>query len=523
MPRWQLRTVDAALERTWVDNGWWTDETLGQLLFDGLAAGGSQPFTVRSQVRPSTTTLGAVRRDAMRLAAGLGARGIGAGSVVSFQLPNWLEAAHVFYAATALGATVVPIVHFYGAKEVGYILTRTPPDAYVTFEGFGALSGTATLTAAVAGGAPMPPLVSVVGGPESIREWYAEDAIAAPAPADPSAPALVAYTSGTTAAPKGVIHSHRTIGFECRQLSSVQPRGARAAIVGAPVGHGIGMLAALLIPVVQRKPIHLIDVWDPGTVLAQMEQGGLLAGTGATYFLTSLLDHPDFDPAVHAPLMSHIGLGGSAVPAAVGERSAALGISTVRMYGSTEHPSITGCTHDDPLAKRIATDGRPLLGCELRTDDGGELLSRGPDCFMGYTDPALTHEAFDDDGWYRTEDVGTFDEDGYLTITDRVKDVIIRGGENISASEVEEILARVPGVLEVAVVAAPDARLGEHVCAFVRGVAPTLAQVHAAMSAAGLAKQKWPEEIREVDALPRTPSGKVMKVALRQQLRDVTQ
>src|SRR5207237_5920240 len=163
--------------------------------------------------------------------------------------------------------------------------------------------------------------------------------------------------AGTTADPKGVVHTHRTIGFEIRQLGSVQPPNANdnaGTLTGAPVGHGIGMLAALLIPVYRHEPIHLIDVWDPKAVLAAMLEDRLLSGTGATYFLISLLDHPDFTDE-HRKLMSHVGLGGSAVPAAVGDRTTAMGISIVRMYGSTEHPSISGATHAAPVEKRTRT------------------------------------------------------------------------------------------------------------------------------------------------------------------------
>jgi acyl-CoA synthetase (AMP-forming)/AMP-acid ligase II len=264
-----------------------------------------------------------------------------------------------------------------------------------------------------------------------------------------------------------------------------------------------------------------------------MVEHRLACGSGATFFLLSLLDHPDRTDD-HLELMRHLGLGGSAVPTATGERAKKEGISIVRMYGSTEHPSITGSRHEDAERHRIATDGRPLDGVEIRLvdDDGrpvgpgepGEIWSRGPDCCMGYTDPALTASLFDDEGWYRTEDIGVLDDDGYLTITDRKKDVIIRGGENVSAAEVEEHLAGLDGVAEVAVVAAPDARLGEQVCAFVRllpgAAAPGLAGVREELRRAGLARQKWPEQLRVVEELPRTPSGKIKKTVLRQWLRD---
>jgi len=373
----------------------------------------------------------------------------------------------------------------------------------------------------------------VPAGTRPFAQLAGADPIDGPVATDPSAPALIAYTSGTTADPKGVVHSHRTIGFEIKQLGAIQSMRGLPALVGAPVGHGIGMLAALLIPVWRRDQIQLIDVWDPARVLATMLEEGITSGNGATYFLISLLDHPDFTDA-HRRLMPHIGLGGSAVPAAVGERCAAMGISTVRSFGSTEHPSITGMRHDAPQDKRLHTDGKALPGVELqlRADDGrrvevgvpGEIWSKGPDCFVGYTDPALTAAAFDADGWFATGDIGVLDTDGYLAIVDRKKDIIIRGGENVSALEVEEQLLRIPGVAEVAVVAAPDVRLGEHGCAFVRmhpGAAPPSLEVlrdHLARS--GLARQKWPEEIRGIDEFPRTASGKVQKFVLRQGLRE---
>ena len=153
-----------------------------------------------------------------------------------------------------------------------------------------------------------------------------------------------------------------------------------------------------------------------------------------------------------------------------------------------------------------------------------EIISRGPDCFFGYTDPRRTSECFDADGWYATGDVGIVDEHGFLSITDRKKDIIIRGGENISAQEVEELIVRIPGVAECAVVAAPDPRLGEHAAVFVRMLSghddPPLDAVRAHLEAAGLARQKWPEEVRSVEEFPRTPSGKVQKYVLRQRLRD---
>jgi acyl-CoA synthetase len=535
---WHLRDVPKALCERYVGAGQWTDDTLGAVLDSGLARAASEPFTVRSRARPWRGTLGEVRTMAQHVAGGLRSRGVGAGDAVAFQLPNWVEAAATFYAASLLGAVVVPVVHFYGPKEVGYILRRTRVKAFVTAARFGHLDYLANL-ARMRPDLPELELVLVVGderddtgGHLPFADLLGAPPVEAPATVDPSSPALVAYTSGTTSDPKGVIHSHRTIVFEVKQLSAMQASGARPSLVGAPVGHGIGMLAALLLPVWQGGAIHLIDQWVPRDVLAAMLEDDLSSGTGATFFLTSLLDDPGITDR-HLELMHHMGLGGSAVPYAVAERATKLGLSVVRLYGSTEHPSTTGCTHADPLDKRLRTDGRPMPGVELRlvdeqgrdvgVDEPGEIVSRGPDCFVGYTHPELNADCLDADGWYATGDVGVLDADGFLAIVDRKKDIIIRGGENISALEVEELLLRMEGVAEAAVVSAPDRRLGEHAAAFVRvlpgGSAPDLHAVRAHLEAAGLARQKWPEALQLVDDFPRTPTGKVQKFVLREQLR----
>ena len=534
------RAVDEECARRYVAEGFWGDDSLGALLSAGLHDAADHPFTVHSDRMPYRGTFGDVDGLARRVAGGLRARGIGPGDAVAFQLPNWLEAAATFYAIAYLGAVVVPIVHFYGPKEVGYILRKTRVKALVTADRFGHQDFLANL-AGMRDSLTDLEWVAVVGDrtaadPRDLAfaDLLADDPLTDVPVVDPRAPALVAYTSGTTSDPKGVVHSHRTINAEIHQLSAMQnDRGGPAMITGAPVGHGIGMLAALLIPVFRRSEIHLIDVWDPGRVLQAMLDDDLSAGQGSTFFLTSLLDHPDYDVERHVPLLPFIGLGGSAVPAAVGERCAALGIEIARSFGSTEHPSITGCTPDAPHDKRVNTDGLPLPGVEIRLvdDDGkdvqvgmpGEIWSRGPELFVGYTDAAATAAAFSADGWFMTGDIGVLDDDGYLAITDRKKDIIIRGGENVSAQEVEEILVRMPDVAEVAVVAAPDARLGEVACAFFRMQArssgPDLAQVRAFLDDAGLARQKWPEYLRSVEEFPRTASGKVQKFVLRQQLR----
>jgi acyl-CoA synthetase (AMP-forming)/AMP-acid ligase II len=533
----ERRPDDAERARRYTAEGSWTDETLGSIVAGGFTEKPDNVVAFRSDVRPWRGTYADAWDLSRRVAGGLQARGVGPGEAVAFQAPNWLEAAVTFWAVALLGAVPVPIVHFYGPKEVGFILRQSGAQLLITADRFGHLDYVANLEE-LRPTLPALDEVFVIGdaiptGAQSFDVLTESDPIDGPIPTDPMAPALIAYTSGTTSDPKGVVHSHRTIGFEIKQLADLSSTIGRPLLVGAPVGHGIGMLSALLIPLYRREPVHLIDVWDPKRVLDAMLAEDLSSGSGATYFLTSLLDHPDFSPA-HAELMQRIGLGGSPVPAAVGERAEKLGIATVRSFGSTEHPSITGSRHEYPRDKRLNTDGKPMLGVELelRDDDGklvpngepGEIWSKGPDCFIGYTDAVLTKASIDDDGWFATGDVGVMDDEGYVTIVDRKKDIIIRGGENISAMEVEDLIVRMPGVAEVAVVAAPDPRLGEHGCAFVRMLPgasgpPSLGELREHLLAAGLAKQKWPEEVHAVEDFPRTPSGKIQKFVLRERRR----
>ncbi len=532
---WDLREVAVEDRHRFAAEGWWPGHTVGQRMADGLAAGKDLPFVIHSRTRPWRGSFGDVLDMARRVASGLVARGVGAGDVVTFQTPNWLEGALTFYAAAFVGAVAAPIVHIYGSRETSYILGECRPRVHVTASRFGHQDFLANLEAMP----EIPGMQLVVldgaGPPGSVgfSDLLAHDPIESATRVDPGAPALVGWTSGTTASPKGVVHSHHTVCAEIAQLGATSPPTTRPLLVANPISHAIGMLGALLIPVDRGKAVHLVDQWEPAVVLDLIASEDLSAGGGAPYFLTSLLDDPRCDTE-HLERLHYQGMGGAPVPRAVMERATELGLNIYSMYGSTEHPSITGCTHADPLDKRLATDGRPLPGCEIKLVDSdgrevepeepGEILSRGPECFLGYTDASLTAKVFDDGGWYHTGDIGVVDGDGYLSITDRISDVIIRGGENISAAEVEEVLMTFAGVAEVAVVAAPDARMGEHAAAFLRmsggRPAPDLPLMRNHLDAAGVARQKWPEELIPVDDFPRTSSGKVQKYVLRDRLRD---
>jgi acyl-CoA synthetase len=507
-----MRNIPAELVKRYEAEGWWTQETLGDLVADGLQASPSAAFHVHSAVRPFAGTFRDVEIQARRLAAGLRSRGVGSGDVIAIQLPNWVEAAVAFWASAFLGAVIVPIVHFYGRKELGHIVSTSRPRVFITAEEFGRMKFQPDLCADV-------PIVGLVG--KDFDDLLADEPMTGTVHADPAGPALIAFTSGTTSNPKGVIHSHQTLGFETRQLLENYPPDRGRQLTATPVGHFIGMLGAFLIPVLEGAPIDLCDVWDPGRVLELIESDGLSIGGGPPYFVTSVLDHPKCTPE-HVRHFTTVGLGGSTVPAAVTQRLANLGMFVFRSYGSTEHPSITGSRRSAPEDKRLFTDGDVRPGVEIRLGPDGEIFSRGPDLCLGYTDDELTARAFDDDGWYRTGDVGVLDDDGYLTITDRKSDVIIRGGENISALEVEEVLLGMPAVVEAVVVAAPDDRLGERAAAVLRiregHDMPTVDEVRDHFKGAGVATQKWPEELHRVGDFPRTASGKVQKFKVRQDI-----
>lgn len=536
--KWPEREPPAELAARYRASGSWDDRTLGQLLDGYLRAEPDLEFRIWSKTRPYRGTYRDVHDLSRRVAGGLRARGVGPGDVVAFQMPNWVEAAATFWGLSLLGAVIVPIVHFYGPHEVSFILRESGARLHLSADRFGSADFLATLDAALPD-APDVQDVIVAGDDPGRHTPFADlldaDPVDEPAALDPASPAFIAYTSGTTASPKGVVHSHRSAGAEVRDKIDfrVLPAGDPPNLVGAPISHAIGMLGALLAPLAWREPVHVTDVWDPPAVLAAMKEAHLASGSGSPYFLASLLDCPEFTDE-HLKLIRHVAIGGAPVPAAFAERVTKLGISIVRGYGSTEHPSTTSSLHEDPLEKRLYTDGRVQPGIEIRVvdDDGrelavgewGEIQSRGPDLCTGYTDPALTADAFTSDGWYATGDIGFLDEDAYLSVTDRKKDIIIRGGEKVSAVEVEELLHRIDGVAEVVVVPAPDARLGEHGCAYFRMLeghdTPDLEKLRAHLDEAGLARQKWPEEVRAVDDFPRTPSGKIKKYELRNQLRE---
>ena len=424
-----------------------------------------------------------------RVAAGLRARGVGPGDVVTSQLPNCAEAVAVALAANRIGAVHNPVVPIYREREVGFIRRQAATAVFV--------------------------------------DDRADDLFRAPAPGASAAPddddgaaRFLVYTSGSTADPKGALHSNRTMTAEISAQAAYHGLGPREVfVIPSPVGHVSGLLYGVLLPVWLGATSVLMSSWDPERFLALVEaEGGTFSG-GAPSFLQGAVDHPDLD-GYDVSSLSVFPCGGADVPPELIRRALdRLDVRTGRGYGSTEFPSITSSAGPgEPVERRAETDGRPIGDNEVRIVDG-EIQARGPELFLGYRDPALDADAFTADGWFRTGDLGVLDGDGYLTVTGRMKDVIVRSGEKISARELEDLLAGHPKVATVAVVARPDARTGERACACVvarrADDPPTLAELAAFLTDAGLSRRKLPEDLELLLSLPMTASGKVDKQALR--------
>jgi acyl-CoA synthetase (AMP-forming)/AMP-acid ligase II len=287
-----------------------------------------------------------------------------------------------------------------------------------------------------------------------------------------------------------------------------------------------GLLSLLRI-LLLGTPTVIMQDWDAALAAELIDRHAVTSCGGAPVQLSGLLDQRAAGTAALSTLREFL-TGAAPVPPSLIRRADGAGITAFRSYGSSEHPTVTAGTIADPLGRRAGTDGRLLAGNQVRLVDAagrdvpdgqdGEILTRGPELFTGYADEALNAAAFLPGGWFRTGDVGRIDAAGYLTVTDRVKDIIIRGGENISAKEVEDLLVIHPAVADVAVIPAADPALGERVCAVVvtrPGFTFDVEAARAHFAAAGAARQKTPEVVVLVNELPRTPSGKVRKDVLR--------
>jgi acyl-CoA synthetase (AMP-forming)/AMP-acid ligase II len=506
-----VRAARAEWEARWREQGLHRGITLAALLAEGAVRHPETTITFFSRARPAVYTLRELHAEGERAASALHALGLAAGDAFAVQLPNWPETAIAYYAAARLGLLLVPIVSIYGPAEVGQILRRSEAKAFVCAAEFRRRRAADDLPRLGEHDAR----VIVVGESDVAARW-SDLRPSAPPPAPPTdstAPAVLLYTSGTTAEPKGVIHSHDTLIAELVNSPTPPDTPGTVSLQPFPAGHTAG-LVALLGPAVHGHPTIVMDVWDAHDAARLVEAHKVTAMAGTPIFLSSIMD-----AGGDLSSLRHATTGGAGVPPALVERADRMGWRVCRCYGATEGPSVTATLETDPLRLRAYTDGRPIGGSRIRIVDG-EVAVLSPESFVAYDDPRANAEAFTADGWFLTGDIGVIDADGCLTITDRKKDIIIRGGENISSKEVEDVLARHPAVIEAAVVAAPDDVYGERVAAFVVATEPlTLDDVRAHFEHAGVARQKTPERLELVDDLPRTPAGKVKKPELRALLR----
>lgn len=464
------------------------------------------------------------------MANGLRKIGVVEGDAVAVQLTNRLECAVAYQAVLLCGAVLVPIVHIYGAAEVRFILAESKASTLVMLHTF----RSTTYVDRVGGYRQIPTLRNVVVlDTDPAAEYISWQALAITTedyvPAAPHADdvCVMLYTSGTTSAPKGVQHSHNSILAEQRTLPGLLAGDPDSAeLVSFPPGH-VGGLSAVLRPLIAGSRTVFVDTWDPGVAADLILRFSITTTVGTPFHLHGLLELAEA-PEQLGTLREFL-TGAAPVTDEIGRRAAAAGINAYRCYGLTEHPTVTATHRDDPATVRLRTDGTPMPGTAVRVlaEDGtdqpasvsGEVVTQGPDQFVGYHDPILDAAAFTPDGWFRTGDLGFLDAHGRLVITDRIKDVIIRAGETISSGQVEDVLLSHPAIAEGAAVAAPDPVYGEVVAAVVvltDGAVLSLSDMQRHFQSSGLARQKTPEQLVITDALPRTALGKVIKADLRE-------
>jgi len=510
--------------------GWWEDRTRYSLFRD--AAGRSdRPAIVDGS---TTMTYGELLDAVDRVAAGLASvAGVGRGDVVAYQLPNWWETEVLLLACSRLGAVVNPLHLVYRVDDLRYVLGRTAPKAVFFPGAFGGTDYVDLVTGVIAdlGTGILPVVVRPI---ESVTRAMAWDDLPAdgdtPVHDDASAVALVLYTSGTTARPKGALHSDNTLVRLVRDMCSCYDLGPSDPIfIPSTMTHVSGLSFVWSAHLTGGVAV-LLDRWDPARAMDVVLRTGATFVGGATPFIRGLIDeakarrlHPDEVP------LERGNCGSADVPATlIAEADEVLGAPFARGYGLTEGIIVSACRPDDTLEHRGGTDGEVLPVNEVRIVDAelsdlpegerGEIVVRGPSNFLGYLDAADNEGTFLDGSWIRTGDVGIL-ADGHLTIAGRIKDIVSRGGENISVKEIEDHLVHHDAVAEVAIVGMPDPVMGERCCAFIVVAtgqpAPTLDELRDFLTSRGLPRQKLPERLEVRAALPLTSTGKVQKNLLR--------
>jgi cyclohexanecarboxylate-CoA ligase len=446
------------------------------------------------------------------LAGSLKGLGVRRGDVVTWQLPNWWEAVVLYRACWRCGATAAPLHHQVGAAEVGAMVDVLEPTVAFSSPSLPLAGRDGVITVRGEG----TQFEDLLGGPR-----------VASSPSQPFDLAAVIFTSGSTGKPKAVLHTHRGLAYKAQSMAGVHGlSGGDAVLMPAPLAHISGLLNAVLVPGAAAMRAVLMERWEPSRGLALIEEERISFMIGPPSLFTSILEEPGWNPATVAS-MRVVSSGMTGVsPAFIENARDGLGAIVKRSYGSSEAPTVTTSTNDDPPERCRDSDGRALGATEIRIVDPatrrrrppgseGEVWIRGPELFAGYADQAETDAAVHR-GWFRSGDLGVVDDQGWLNITGRLKDLIIRGGENISAAEVEQALEAHPDIARAVVVGSPDRRLGERVAAFVVArIKIDVDECRRWFAEHGMARFKTPEVVVQLDEIPQLPAGKPDRAALK--------
>ena len=490
-------------------------------------------------------TYSALDHAARCLANWMLAKGIESGDRIAFQLPGWCEFTVIYLACLKIGAVSVPLLPSWREAELVWVLNKCQAKMFFAPTLF---KQTRPVDLILPLQNQLPQLQQIVGVDKlapatsslSLSQIIADNTpLTTAITTHGDELAAVLFTSGTEGLPKGVMLTHNNIlASERAYCARLNLTWQDVFMMPAPLGHATGFLHGVTAPFLIGARSVLLDIFTPDACLALLEQQRCTCMLGATPFVYDLLNVLEKQPADLSALRFFL-CGGTTIPKKVARECQQLGIKLLSVYGSTESSPHAVVNLDDPLSRFMHTDGYAAAGVEIKVVDDarktlppgceGEEASRGPNVFMGYFDePELTARALDEEGWYYSGDLCRMDEAGYIKITGRKIDIIVRGGENISSREVEDILLQHPKIHDACVVVMPDERLGERSCAYVVLKAPhhslSLEEVVAFFSRKRVAKYKYPEHIVVIEKLPRTASGKIQKFLLRKDImRRLTQ
>jgi cyclohexanecarboxylate-CoA ligase len=516
------------------ETGYWLDKSVDQILTEAVAKAPDKVAIVADRAdreQAPRLTYKELDRLADRAARSLLRLGVGRGDVVTVQLPNWWEFVVTAFACSKIGAVMNPVMPILRERELVYILNFCQAKVFIvpkTYRGF----DYAAMAQGMRGDLPNLKHVIVVDGEGEgsfERTLLASEAGQLPSGLGPDDMAVLMFTSGTTGEPKGVMHTSNSLIACCKALSGrFGLDSSDVLLVASPVGHMTGYAAIVLLSVYLGGTMILQDVWEAKHGVSLIAREGVTYTAASTPFLSDICEAVKAGAPRPQSLRSFL-CGGAPIPSVLIERAAnELGLKVCSLWGMTEVLSGSLTEPSRAAEKSASTDGRPQDGMEVRivdlegrpvpTGQSGRLLVRGAQMFKGYYKrPDL--QTFDSEGWFDSGDLAYVDGDGYIRISGRVKDVLIRGGENVPVVEIENLLYKHPAVAAVAVVGFPDARLGERGCAFIvprAGSAIDLAAVQVYLRDCKMAKQFWPERVEVVAELPRTASGKIQKFKLRE-------